>query len=696
MGSQFLDQFAIPLVLLGVAICVTLVAIWAGQSHWHWFFRGSVVAAVLALFLPVRAHEPLLFFLIAAPVVSLGVAWMESRRERASRKKASAGAGSMSKSSRQLSLAGAFLVLALVGMACGLGSAAIRGGVLMDWRYLPVSALMFAAVATLSYRVGAFSQGISDPWARGVSLLIGAGLFAWYALRGRDYVNLPGGAAAGLAAYAWWLAIALVCMLVFVVCYFECRFGSSRHFAALVGLLFVVPRIELRGLGDWMFLGDLLPLYVPTAPTYCLIFLAIPYALFATALVVSVALGRLAFSTTTAAWQKYPLRAAGICAAGLLLYSLGGVYWRLAWTMAPPAMPMTERGENPLERALPLLDEFYALEYPDRGFFPGDKPKGVERNHPGEPMAAVYARLVEQLQKPGRAPLNRRATPFVPSRQSQELMRSELMAFSMVLHVDAQLAIQRKDFDGALPYVRAQMQLEDNLHRGGSLMDRQAFTTGWLNMAALRNELSTTNARQVLLMLRRFEREREPFDVALAREQAWEEREFSWRFRLRQLKGNPKLRNGLSTLSLHPWREMDHRMPTSQRLLCTDFALRLYREDHGRFPHQLSELVPKYLDAVPIDPYCDKPLVYKATDGKYRLYTVWFNGLDDGGKTGAEPEEQWKNPHMDYDLDTMVRHWAQAQEDAKVKGAQDARPKGSMRKAQKGGTTTTSAPKAGK
>src|SRR5438874_1042440 len=117
MWSQFVDQYANHFILLGVAICVSLVAIWAGQSRLHWFWRGCVLAAVLALFLPVRAHEPLLFFLIAAPVVSLGVAWIENRRERPAVQGTQAGPGSTAKKSRQLSLAEAFLILGLVGMA---------------------------------------------------------------------------------------------------------------------------------------------------------------------------------------------------------------------------------------------------------------------------------------------------------------------------------------------------------------------------------------------------------------------------------------------------------------------------------------------------------------------------------------------------------------------------------------------------
>ena len=707
MWSQILDilgEFSNHFIFLGVAICVSLVAIWAGQSRLHWFWRGCVVAAVLALFLPVRAHEPLLFFLIVAPVVSLSVAWIESRRERAPGEAAPAGAKSNRKTTRQLSLTGAFLLLALVGMACGLGSAAFRGGLLMDGSCLPFSALTFASVAILSYQVGTISQGMPHRWALSFSFIIGAGLLAWFALRGRNAAVLAN--ASPTALFFWWGGLVLAWWVVVVVWYCELRFGSPRHFVALVGMLFVAPRIELDSLGDWLFVDEFFHWYQPGARFYALFFVTIAYGLFAAAIVVSVAIGRLAFSRAASAWQKHLARTAGVCAAGLLLYSLGGVYCRLAWTMAPPLVAMTERGQNPLEQALPMLDEFYSLEYPGQGFVPGTVPKGQQRHEPGEPMAEVYARLVEQLQKPGWAPLGSREASF-SSRQSQELVLSKLTTFSAVLDADAEQAMKRKDFDAAMPYVMAQLQMGDNLHREGFVMHRWAGASGMMRMAALRNDVSTDHARQVLTLLRRFERDQEPFDMTLQREQAWEHREQNWRSRLKRLDGSTRGGVGnLSKMQIRSLREGDHFSPILPRLLATEVALRLFNEDHGRLPRNLDELVPRYLDSVPIDPFSDKPLIYRTKDDKFQLYTVWSNGLDEGGKTGkGDAEERAKRLPVDYDLDTAVRFWLKAMDDAKdpakdpakiaakAKAAQAARVQASMLKHQQEGQAKAAKPK---
>jgi hypothetical protein len=63
-------------------------------------------------------------------------------------------------------------------------------------------------------------------------------------------------------------------------------------------------------------------------------------------------------------------------------------------------------------------------------------------------------------------------------------------------------------------------------------------------------------------------------------------------------------------------------------------ALELYRLAHGGLPETLRELVPEYLPAVPLDPYTQKPLLYRrAEGGTFLLYSVGKNRTDDGGVT---------------------------------------------------------------
>lgn len=72
---------------------------------------------------------------------------------------------------------------------------------------------------------------------------------------------------------------------------------------------------------------------------------------------------------------------------------------------------------------------------------------------------------------------------------------------------------------------------------------------------------------------------------------------------------------------------------TQNALLLTTLALRAYRLDHGAYPPTLAALGPRYLQAVPADPFAlSTPLRYKRLGAKYLLYSVGPDGKDDSGK----------------------------------------------------------------
>ncbi len=63
-------------------------------------------------------------------------------------------------------------------------------------------------------------------------------------------------------------------------------------------------------------------------------------------------------------------------------------------------------------------------------------------------------------------------------------------------------------------------------------------------------------------------------------------------------------------------------------------AVERHRLAHGnRLPASLDELVPAFLDAVPLDPYDGNPLRYRARDDTYVVYSVGADLVDDGGET---------------------------------------------------------------
>jgi len=72
-------------------------------------------------------------------------------------------------------------------------------------------------------------------------------------------------------------------------------------------------------------------------------------------------------------------------------------------------------------------------------------------------------------------------------------------------------------------------------------------------------------------------------------------------------------------------------------LLRVMLALERYRRAHMSYPAALTELVPTYLPAVPIDPFDGLPIKYRRTPaGGYRAYSVWQNAIDDGGTPNVD------------------------------------------------------------
>lgn len=80
------------------------------------------------------------------------------------------------------------------------------------------------------------------------------------------------------------------------------------------------------------------------------------------------------------------------------------------------------------------------------------------------------------------------------------------------------------------------------------------------------------------------------------------------------------------------------------RLAC---ALERYFLKHQRYPETLNELVPAFIDKVLLDPCDDQPMRYARTQaGRYKLWSLGFDGDDDGGRVIASPMDQPSHPKL--------------------------------------------------
>jgi tetratricopeptide (TPR) repeat protein len=78
--------------------------------------------------------------------------------------------------------------------------------------------------------------------------------------------------------------------------------------------------------------------------------------------------------------------------------------------------------------------------------------------------------------------------------------------------------------------------------------------------------------------------------------------------------------------------ELDLRFHAHLDLARTALALERYRLATGTIPDRLEQLVPQYLEQVPIDPFDGRPLRYRRTNPGYVLYSIMEDGQDNGGR----------------------------------------------------------------
>lgn len=72
-------------------------------------------------------------------------------------------------------------------------------------------------------------------------------------------------------------------------------------------------------------------------------------------------------------------------------------------------------------------------------------------------------------------------------------------------------------------------------------------------------------------------------------------------------------------------------------------ACERYRLAQGHWPDKLQTLIPQYLKKVPMDPYSDQPVLYQVLPDGVEIYSVWMNGLDDGGNVLGLPVKPMKD-----------------------------------------------------
>jgi len=75
-------------------------------------------------------------------------------------------------------------------------------------------------------------------------------------------------------------------------------------------------------------------------------------------------------------------------------------------------------------------------------------------------------------------------------------------------------------------------------------------------------------------------------------------------------------------------------------------GLKLFKQKNGVYPDTLDKLAPEFLDAIPVDPFTGKALIYRKTDAGFILYSLGKNQQDDNG---TPPPPKWDDK-APYDI----------------------------------------------
>jgi hypothetical protein len=303
----------------------------------------------------------------------------------------------------------------------------------------------------------------------------------------------------------------------------------------------------------------------------------------------------------------------------LMLLPLATVYIALA---APVPLPQTAlpnpNGYDALVRAGKSLAGVTA---PGSGTAAAQKGKASAQS-PGKALQAARAALNLEC----RVPLAYAVRDLDPSRWQG--IRDLARAF------DAQGAsakTQGRTDDAVRCYVDV-LRLARASARGGLIADvaDAIEDSGLEGLCGLRPALTPEQAGKLISDLKRLDANREPLDELFARDYLWEGHVVPiWQVKLVNLLRQKTGKGGWRQEALETivWRQQ-----ATTRLLICDLAIRVYRWEHGADPASLGDLVPEHLSAVPQDPFSGGPLVYRRTATGYVLYSVGYNGRDDGGR----------------------------------------------------------------
>ena len=460
----------------------------------------------------------------------------------------------------------------------------------------------------------------------------------------------------GQYLWSWWLLASGGCLTLMAVLSTVAALVPRRRWVWLLTLGFGVAGTAALHTGivpDWLILWDLPRSWLTGVEQ--LLALALCFAEFSGLIVLTLALGRSANGKTPVpqqSRQQFVARGLLIVETVVLLLPLAIFYGHM---LHRPRLPdLSYPPENNYPQLVATARTLTSLNGAELTV--ADLLSQVSSAAIAKQVAELHTALLALVAQPGYVPLDP-ATDAPGDYIATSL--PHIQTFRSVARMwqkEADAAAKAKRSNDASRYGLACMQFGNTLSRGGSVVHALTGVSvehiGVGILGRIRGELTPAQTHAVLADLEQIEQSREPAEATLAREEVWNDESLGWVSRVPY--ATAKLVGKEYQLdAAGPYRQCIKRRDALLRLLQTDLALRLFRQDCGRLPERLDELVPKYLAATPVDPFSNQPLVYRRGDTGYLLYSVGPDGEDNGGHFGSRPDTY--GPGHDLDLDALGR-----------------------------------------
>jgi hypothetical protein len=312
--------------------------------------------------------------------------------------------------------------------------------------------------------------------------------------------------------------------------------------------------------------------------------------------------------------EKYEWRILAVAATSLLVAYPAYIGWRLSRPLAIPAHSTSDSeayvGMRELVGRPKLLDVL--REYNRDPISPPSLARAVDR------AASEYAQLdqflTEDLQIQVQFDINR------------SYDHSPRRSIIRVLNARALVACDRMRVGEFVDSCIASLRFAD-------LIEGQGMVHDWLTHHAVEQMaldgvhrgmplLDSKHCRELALLIAHYNHDRIPLSETLHRERAFEENAGGWFVHLiSELDFSVVTVLGMKVPSYDWMRKMSE---AEASLLATELAIRAYRRDHYGLPQELADLVPKYLAAIPEDPWSStgEPLRYHRVGQTYTLLVL--------------------------------------------------------------------------